>query len=255
MCVCRNYHVFYYLLAGASDEERKAFHLLKPEEYHYLNQVCMKSSIISTIELFPVLPPPTLSLLAFCFWFGLSGACLSALKCWLHQPKAGHLCVCLMCDWLTGCVYMLVHVPGARILCAFFVKEHLFCAGKWCVKNHIPTARLIVQHQAAAATKNLLLLPMKTLLSLPHFSLHSDYNGPHPAPCYQPPVSMTTAKLWSQSGADCVSRWEDQKLRLSKLKTLLLKVFQQVGQNWNIKKEIYPLMMDVLVNWEDDLIF
>uniref|UniRef100_A0A671MWP1 Unconventional myosin-IXa-like n=1 Tax=Sinocyclocheilus anshuiensis TaxID=1608454 RepID=A0A671MWP1_9TELE len=35
----RNYHVFYYLLAGASEEERKAFHLLKPEEYHYLNQV------------------------------------------------------------------------------------------------------------------------------------------------------------------------------------------------------------------------
>ncbi|KAI2648658.1 Unconventional myosin-IXAb [Labeo rohita] len=34
----RNYHVFYYLLAGASEEERKAFHLLKPEEYHYLNQ-------------------------------------------------------------------------------------------------------------------------------------------------------------------------------------------------------------------------
>lgn len=39
MCVCRNYHVFYYLLAGASEEERKSFHLLKPEEYHYLNQV------------------------------------------------------------------------------------------------------------------------------------------------------------------------------------------------------------------------
>ncbi|XP_076025935.1 unconventional myosin-IXAb-like isoform X2 [Genypterus blacodes] len=36
----RNYHVFYYLLAGASDEERKTFHLLKPEEYHYLNQDC-----------------------------------------------------------------------------------------------------------------------------------------------------------------------------------------------------------------------
>lgn len=35
----RNYHVFYYLLAGASEEERKSFHLLKPEEYHYLNQV------------------------------------------------------------------------------------------------------------------------------------------------------------------------------------------------------------------------
>ena len=39
VCVCRNYHVFYYLLAGASEEERKSFHLLKPEEYHYLNQV------------------------------------------------------------------------------------------------------------------------------------------------------------------------------------------------------------------------
>ncbi|XP_058622310.1 unconventional myosin-IXAb isoform X2 [Onychostoma macrolepis] len=36
----RNYHVFYYLLAGASEEERRAFQLLKPEEYHYLNQDC-----------------------------------------------------------------------------------------------------------------------------------------------------------------------------------------------------------------------
>ncbi|XP_040025325.2 unconventional myosin-IXAa isoform X6 [Gasterosteus aculeatus] len=35
----RNYHVFYYLLAGASDEEREAFHLMKPEEYHYLSQM------------------------------------------------------------------------------------------------------------------------------------------------------------------------------------------------------------------------
>nr|XP_055048049.1 unconventional myosin-IXAb isoform X2 [Misgurnus anguillicaudatus] len=38
----RNYHVFYYLLAGASEDERKSFHLLKPEEYHYLNQVSMR---------------------------------------------------------------------------------------------------------------------------------------------------------------------------------------------------------------------
>uniref|UniRef100_A0A8D0GYY1 Myosin IXA n=1 Tax=Sphenodon punctatus TaxID=8508 RepID=A0A8D0GYY1_SPHPU len=36
----RNYHVFYYLLAGASEEERSAFHLKDPEEYHYLNQDC-----------------------------------------------------------------------------------------------------------------------------------------------------------------------------------------------------------------------
>uniref|UniRef100_A0A3Q1C8K6 Myosin IXA n=1 Tax=Amphiprion ocellaris TaxID=80972 RepID=A0A3Q1C8K6_AMPOC len=35
----RNYHVFYYLLAGASEEERIAFHLKKPEEYHYLSQM------------------------------------------------------------------------------------------------------------------------------------------------------------------------------------------------------------------------
>ncbi|KAM9422621.1 unconventional myosin-IXAa isoform 6-T6 [Salvelinus alpinus] len=38
----RNYHVFYYLLAGASEEERSAFHLKKPEEYHYLNQMTKK---------------------------------------------------------------------------------------------------------------------------------------------------------------------------------------------------------------------
>nr|XP_057934920.1 unconventional myosin-IXAa isoform X3 [Doryrhamphus excisus] len=36
----RNYHVFYYLLAGASEEERTAFHLMKPEDYHYLSQDC-----------------------------------------------------------------------------------------------------------------------------------------------------------------------------------------------------------------------
>ncbi|XP_061671283.1 unconventional myosin-IXAa isoform X3 [Syngnathoides biaculeatus] len=39
----RNYHVFYYLLAGASEEERKAFHLMKPEEYHYLSQMTKRT--------------------------------------------------------------------------------------------------------------------------------------------------------------------------------------------------------------------
>ncbi|XP_072003893.1 unconventional myosin-IXa isoform X2 [Engystomops pustulosus] len=34
----RNYHVFYYLLAGASEEEKTEFHLDRPENYHYLNQ-------------------------------------------------------------------------------------------------------------------------------------------------------------------------------------------------------------------------
>ncbi|KAM6149993.1 unconventional myosin-IXa isoform 2-T2 [Erethizon dorsatum] len=38
----RNYHVFYYLLAGASEEERLAFHLKQPEEYHYLSQITKK---------------------------------------------------------------------------------------------------------------------------------------------------------------------------------------------------------------------
>ncbi|XP_061595383.1 unconventional myosin-IXAa [Cololabis saira] len=38
----RNYHVFYYLLAGTSEEERTAFHLMKPEEYHYLSQMTKK---------------------------------------------------------------------------------------------------------------------------------------------------------------------------------------------------------------------
>uniref|UniRef100_A0AAY4DFU0 Myosin IXB n=1 Tax=Denticeps clupeoides TaxID=299321 RepID=A0AAY4DFU0_9TELE len=33
----RNYHVFYYLLMGATDEERKEFKLLHPEDYLYLN--------------------------------------------------------------------------------------------------------------------------------------------------------------------------------------------------------------------------
>ncbi|KAM9831513.1 LOW QUALITY PROTEIN: unconventional myosin-IXb [Neosynchiropus ocellatus] len=35
----RNYHVFYYLLLGASVEERKEFKLLSPEDYFYLKQV------------------------------------------------------------------------------------------------------------------------------------------------------------------------------------------------------------------------
>uniref|UniRef100_A0A667XTQ0 Myosin IXB n=1 Tax=Myripristis murdjan TaxID=586833 RepID=A0A667XTQ0_9TELE len=34
----RNYHVFYYLLLGASEEERKEFKLLPPEDYNYLKQ-------------------------------------------------------------------------------------------------------------------------------------------------------------------------------------------------------------------------
>ncbi|NXP09108.1 MYO9B protein, partial [Thinocorus orbignyianus] len=38
----RNYHVFYYLLLGVNDEERKEFHLKQPEDYFYLNQHNLK---------------------------------------------------------------------------------------------------------------------------------------------------------------------------------------------------------------------
>lgn len=34
----RNYHVFYYLLAGASEQERQQLHLKKTSEYNYLNR-------------------------------------------------------------------------------------------------------------------------------------------------------------------------------------------------------------------------
>lgn len=62
----RNYHVFYYLLMGASRDEQEEFHLLQPQDYYYLNQVPLN-----------VLPPPTLSP----HWLALT------------QPQS--LCVCL----------------------------------------------------------------------------------------------------------------------------------------------------------------
>ncbi|PIO61087.1 myosin head, partial [Teladorsagia circumcincta] len=36
--VSGNYHVFYYLLEGASEADRAKYFLLKPQDYHYLNQ-------------------------------------------------------------------------------------------------------------------------------------------------------------------------------------------------------------------------
>lgn len=38
----RNYHVFYYLLSGASESEKKILHLQKAQDYNYLNKVCIK---------------------------------------------------------------------------------------------------------------------------------------------------------------------------------------------------------------------
>ena len=37
--LCRNYHVFYYLLAGADDVLRRKLWLKNPEYFHFLNQV------------------------------------------------------------------------------------------------------------------------------------------------------------------------------------------------------------------------
>lgn len=34
----RNYHVFYYLLEGASEQEKEALHLKSPDQYYYLNK-------------------------------------------------------------------------------------------------------------------------------------------------------------------------------------------------------------------------
>ena len=39
--VDRNYHVFYYLLAGCTETERETLLLSKPHDYFYLNQVCL----------------------------------------------------------------------------------------------------------------------------------------------------------------------------------------------------------------------
>nr|XP_023020766.1 unconventional myosin-IXa-like [Leptinotarsa decemlineata] len=36
----RNYHVFYYLLEGANDQERQQLHLKRPDQYYYLNKTC-----------------------------------------------------------------------------------------------------------------------------------------------------------------------------------------------------------------------
>ena len=37
----RNYHVFYELLAGLSEENKKKYGLTQPDKYFYLNQVLL----------------------------------------------------------------------------------------------------------------------------------------------------------------------------------------------------------------------
>lgn len=36
----RNYHVFYYLLEGANEQEKQQLHLMTPDKYYYLNKSC-----------------------------------------------------------------------------------------------------------------------------------------------------------------------------------------------------------------------
>lgn len=59
---CRNYHVFYYLLAGASEQERESLNLSQPQDFFYLNQVSKYST--GKIACF----------FGFCFFFKEVGA-------------------------------------------------------------------------------------------------------------------------------------------------------------------------------------
>jgi len=43
--VDRNYHVFYYLLAGCSETEKDALSLTRPQDYFYLNQVLLHCDV------------------------------------------------------------------------------------------------------------------------------------------------------------------------------------------------------------------
>lgn len=47
----RNFHIFYALLKGATDEERKLMKLGEPTTYHYLNQSgCVSDPTINDEE-------------------------------------------------------------------------------------------------------------------------------------------------------------------------------------------------------------
>ncbi|XP_019374010.1 PREDICTED: unconventional myosin-X [Gavialis gangeticus] len=49
----RNYHIFYALLAGIEEEEKEAFYLSVPENYHYLNQSeCIADKTINDADSF-----------------------------------------------------------------------------------------------------------------------------------------------------------------------------------------------------------
>lgn len=41
--------MFYYLLLGVSEEERKEFHLKQPEDYFYLNQVNVGTLCVTSV--------------------------------------------------------------------------------------------------------------------------------------------------------------------------------------------------------------
>jgi myosin-9 len=45
----RNYHVFYYLLAGASEIDKQQLHLCKVEYYNYLNRVSLLKLLFNII--------------------------------------------------------------------------------------------------------------------------------------------------------------------------------------------------------------
>uniref|UniRef100_A0A3Q3XK94 Uncharacterized protein n=1 Tax=Mola mola TaxID=94237 RepID=A0A3Q3XK94_MOLML len=73
----RNYHVFYYLLMGASKDEREEFHLLKPQDYLYL-----KAGHLRTIMASRCVDPTSKALMSsVCVFFPICSICsiLSAI--------------------------------------------------------------------------------------------------------------------------------------------------------------------------------
>src|SRR6218665_2260683 len=95
MLVCRNYHVFYYLLAAASPADVEAFCLGAAREYFYLNQVNLDS----------------LSSLCVGGWVCVSGGMCGWKGVFLVVCVGGGVCVSGgMCGWMGVCLWWYVWV-------------------------------------------------------------------------------------------------------------------------------------------------
>ena len=104
---CRNYHVFYYLLAGASEQERESLNLSQPQDFFYLNQVRKYST--GKIAVFLVAPARAERL-------NISRTCSSRATYLLNAVSVGMcVCVCLLvcmyvCLW-TVTIWFQIFTP------------------------------------------------------------------------------------------------------------------------------------------------